>query len=91
MMRYHEWAELSEAIMTMPVKEETYQDDMRYERAVWPEKFGALPDGLNSDASTAMWKERILLALQGIDISLEKIAGSKPSLAALLSSDDESA
>ena len=66
--------------------EETYQDDLRYERAVWPEKF---VDGGADTQPEAEWRERILLALQGIDISLEKL--SEKSLAERLSSDDESA
>ena len=53
----------------MSVKEETYQDDLRYERAVWPEKF-SMPE---TDIYVVLG-ERILLTLQGIDISLEKIS-----------------
>jgi hypothetical protein len=52
--------------------EETYQDDLRYERAVWPEKFGT--------TTQIEWQERVLLALQGIDISLEKIADKREPL-----------
>jgi hypothetical protein len=46
-------------------KEETYQDDLRMERAVWPEKFGT--------TTQIEWQERLLLAIQGIDVSLETI------------------
>ena len=66
--------------------EETYQDDLRYERAVWPEKF-SMPE---TDKYVILG-ERILLTLQGIDISLERIADSKQTLSERLSSDDESA
>ena len=78
--------------------EETYQDDSRYERAVWPEKFRVLTSVPGIDLNPVFdeaeregkeWRERILLALQGIDISLEKL--SEKSLAERLSSDDESA
>ena len=80
--------------------EETYQDDSRYERAVWPEKFRVLTSVPGIDLNPVFdeaeregkeWRERILLALQGIDISLERIADSKQTLAERLSSDDESA
>ena len=55
--------------------EETYQDDLRYERAVWPEKF---VDGGADTQPEAEWRERILLALQGIDVSLEELAKKDP-------------
>ena len=79
------------------MKEETYQDDLRYERAVWPENFHSVGTKTVFDEyqaekkDGAEWRERLLLALQGIDLSLETIANSKQTLAERLSSDEESA
>jgi hypothetical protein len=52
------------------LKDVNYDHD--YERAVWPEKFVDVRSdiGLKHD----LWQERVLLALQGIDISLEEMA-----------------
>ena len=71
------------------MSEETYQDDLRYERAVWPEKFGKQPTTMMTgiDLNTVFddemkrtreWQERVLLALQGIDVSLEVLANKPP-------------
>lgn len=57
------------------VSEETYQDDLRYERAVWPERFSDI-----RDKSFIICLERITCALQGIDLSLEKLADKPPIL-----------
>lgn len=65
-------------------KEETYQDDLRYERAVWPEKFHSAGTKTVFDEyqaekkDAAEWRERLLLALQGIDVSLEILAAKLP-------------
>ena len=70
--------------MTMPVHEETYQDDLRYEKCVWPERFHSVGTKTVFDEyqaekkDAAEWRERLLLALQGIDISLEKLADKEP-------------
>lgn len=54
--------------------EDKYQDDLRYERAVWPEKF------IGIDNPLVPCLERLTLALQGCDISLEKIANRAPEI-----------
>ena len=79
---YADWVKLSEELMTVAVSEETYQDDSRYERAVWPEKYKSYESakmGYDADQrASAEWRERILLALQGIDVSLEELAKKDP-------------
>jgi len=84
---YADWVKLSEELMTVAVSEETYQDDLRYERAVWPEKFRVLTSVPGIDLNPVFdeaeregkeWRERILLALQGIDVSLEELAKKDP-------------
>jgi hypothetical protein len=61
------------------------EQDIRYDKVVWPEMFAAQCDPI------VLCLERLTLAAQGIDISLERIADSKQTLSERLSSDDESA
>lgn len=61
------------------------EQDISYDKAVWPEIFAAQCDPI------VLCLERLTLAAQGIDISLERLADSKQTLAERLSSDDESA
>jgi hypothetical protein len=74
-MKFVDWVKFSGELMTVAVSEETYQDDLRYERAVWPEKFVDVGADTQPEAE---WRERVLLALQGIDVSLETLAAKPP-------------